>query len=174
MSNTQPSAIPPGYTSDEDRALRMLTYGCYVISAADEAGAPQASTVAWVSQASFSPPLAMIAVHSQGSLCQAIDASEKFAVNIMGESQVDLAEHFIRRATYVPADADDFEVGALGVPILKAAPSCLECQVVGKLTGGDHTIFVGRVDAGDVRDDSARPLMLADTPWVYAGLAGRE
>lgn len=174
MSNTQPSAIPPGYTSDLDRALRTLTYGCYVVSAADEAGTPHASTVSWVSQASFKPPLVMIAVHSEGSLCKAIDASEKFAVNIVGENQVDLAERYIRRATYVPPDPDDFEAGEFGVPVLKAVPSCLECQVVGKLTGGDHTIFVGRVEAGVIRDDAARPLMLADTPWVYAGLAGRE
>jgi flavin reductase (DIM6/NTAB) family NADH-FMN oxidoreductase RutF len=116
----------------------------------------------------------MIAVHSEGSLCKAIDASEKFAVNIVGEDQVDLAEHHIRRATYLASDSDDFEAGELGAPVLKAVPGYLECQVVGKLTGGDHTIFVGRVEAGAIRDDAARPLMLADTPWVYAGLAGRE
>ncbi len=174
MTNTQPSVIPPGYTSEQDRALRMLTYGCYVVSAADETGAPQASTMAWVSQASFDPPLVMIAVHAESSLCKAIDTSTKFAVNIVGEDQMDLAEHYIRRATYVRSEPEDFEAGETGMPVLKAVPACLECQVVGKLTGGDHTIFVGRVEAGLIRDDAARPLMLADTPWVYAGLAGRE
>lgn len=174
MSDRQPSSIPPGYTSDLDRALRLLTYGCYVVSSADETDTAHASTVAWVSQASFEPPLVMIAVHSDGSLCEAIAASETFAVNIMADDQVDLAEQHIRRATYVPPNPDDFEAGPFGVPVLKAAPSYLECRVVGKLTGGDHTIFVGRVETGAIRDETARPLMLADSPWVYAGLKGRE
>ncbi|MFQ5855488.1 MAG: flavin reductase family protein [Anaerolineae bacterium] len=174
MPDIQPSAIPPGYTSEQDRALRMLTYGCYVVSAADETNMPRASTVSWVSQTSFKPPLLMIAVHSEGSLCKAIDASEKFAINIVGEDQIDLAEKYIRRETYAPLDPEDFDAGEFGVPVLKAMPGCLECQVVGKLTGGDHTIFVGRLEAGVIRDDAARPLMLADSPWVYAGLAGRE
>lgn len=171
----RPPEIPPGYTSEQDRALRMLTYGCYVVSAADEAGTPHASTVSWVSQASFKPPLVMIAVQSDGPLSEAIEAGKQFAVNIVGDGQVDLAEQYIRHATYVPPDPADFEAGVDGgVPVLKRAPSYLECQVVGKLTGGDHTVFVGRVEAGAVRDDTARPLMLVDTPWVYAGLMGRE
>lgn len=175
MSDRQPSEIPPGYTSEQDRALRMLTYGCYVVSAADEEGVPHASTVSWVSQASFRPPLVMIAVQSDGPLAGAIDASEQFAVNIIEDNQVDLAERFIRHETYEPPDPADFEIGKdIGIPVLKLAPGYLECQVVGKLTGGDHTIFVGRIGGAAVRDDSAIPLMLVDTPWVYAGLMGRE
>ncbi len=175
MSAMRPPEIPPGYTSEEDRALRMLTYGCYVASAADADGAPHASTVAWVSQASFRPPLVMIAVQSGGPLCEAMDASEKFAINVVGNEQVDLAERYLRHVEYVPPDPADFEAGKdVGVPVLKQVPAYLECQAVGKLTGGDHTIFVGRVEGGAIRDDAARPLMLADTPWVYAGLMGRE
>lgn len=175
MPNGQAAEIPAGYTSEQDRALRMLTYGCYVLSAADAEDAPHASTVSWVSQASFKPPLIMVAVQSEGALADAIESSEQFAVNIVADTQVDLAEQFIRHATYVPSDPEDFEVGKdIGVPVLKRAPSYVECQLVGKLTGGDHTIFVGRVGGGAVRDDEADPLMLADTPWVYAGLMGRE
>lgn len=175
MTNGQPPEIPAGYTSEEDRALRMFTYGCYVVSAVDEDNAPQASTVSWVSQASFKPPLVMIAVQSEGRLAEAIQTSEQFAVNVVADAQVDLAEQFIRHATYVPPDPEDFESSiGMGIPVLKQAASYVECQVVGKLTGGDHTIFVGRVGSGAVHDDEARPLMLADTPWVYAGLMGRE
>lgn len=175
MSVMRPPEIPPDYTSEGDRALRMLTYGCYVASAADADGAPHASTVAWVSQASFRPPLVMVAVQSEGPLYEAMDASEKFAINVVGDGQVELAERYIRHAEYVPPNPADFEASQdVGVPVLKQVPAYLECQVVGKLTGGDHTVFVGCVEGGAIRDDVARPLMLADTPWVYAGFMGRE
>jgi flavin reductase (DIM6/NTAB) family NADH-FMN oxidoreductase RutF len=175
MSNGQPSEIPAGYTSEQDRALRMLTYGCYVVSAVNADDTPHASTVSWVSQASFKPPLVMAAVQSDGPLAEAIETSEQFAVNVMADTQVELAQQYIRHATYEPPDPEDFELGKdVGVPVLKLAPSYVECQLVGKLTGGDHTIFVGRVGGGEVRDDDANPLMLADTPWVYAGLMGRN
>lgn len=175
MPNGQPSDIPPGYTSEQDRALRMLTYGCYIVSAAKADDGPHASTVSWVSQASFDPPLIMAAVQSGGPLAEAIEMSEQFAVNVVADTQVDLAEQYIRHATYEPPNPADFELGKdVGVPVLKLAPSYVECQLVGKLTGGDHTIFVGRVGGGEVRDDDASPLMLADSPWVYAGLKGRN
>ncbi|MBS1253581.1 MAG: putative diflavin flavoprotein A 3 [Anaerolineales bacterium] len=175
MANGQPAGIPAGYTSQEDRALRMLTYGCYVVSAADAEGALHAATVAWVSQVSFDPPLIMVAAQADGRLAEAIEASEQFAVNVMSDAQVDLAERYVHHASYSPPDPEDFESGIdMGVPVLKQAPSYVECQLVGKLTGGDHTVYVGRVGGGDVRDDEVKPLMLADTPWVYAGLMGRE
>lgn len=175
MAGVGPPDIPPGYTSEEDRALRMLTYGCYVVSAADENGTPHASTVAWVSQTSFDPPLIVAAVQSNGPLAEAIEAGEEFAVNIVGVDQVDLAEQYIRHAIYVPPEPEDFEAGVgIGIPVLKRVPAYVECRLVGKLTGGDHTIYVGQVGGAGIRDDSARPLMLADTPWAYAGLKGRE
>jgi flavin reductase (DIM6/NTAB) family NADH-FMN oxidoreductase RutF len=155
--------IPAGYTGEEDRALRKFTYGCYIVSAAGEDDVPVASTIAWVSQASFQPPLIMVAVWSEGRLAQAIERSEQFA------------EQFIRHDEYVPPDPEDFEVGEdIGVPVLKQVPAYVECQLVGKLTGGDHTIYVGRVGGAAIRDDEAAALMLVDTPWVYAGLKGRE
>jgi flavin reductase (DIM6/NTAB) family NADH-FMN oxidoreductase RutF len=167
--------IPAGYTGEEDRALRKFTYGCYIVSAAGEDDVPVASTIAWVSQASFQPPLIMVAVWSEGRLAQAIERSEQFAVNIVQADQVPLAEQFIRHDEYVPPDPEDFEVGEdIGVPVLKQVPAYVECQLVGKLTGGDHTIYVGRVGGAAIRDDEAAALMLVDTPWVYAGLKGRE
>lgn len=167
--------VPAGYTGEEDRALRKFTYGCYVVSAEGEAAAPVASTVSWASQASFDPPLIMVAVWSDGRLAESIERSEQFAVNIVQANQVELAEQFIRHEEYVPANPEDFEVGQdIGVPVLKQVPAYVECQLVGKLTGGDHTIYVGRVGGAAIRDDEARALMLVDTPWVYAGLKGRE
>ena len=50
--------------------------------------------------------------------------------------------------------------GAVGLPILDEALAALECAVVDAHPAGDHTIFVGQVEAVDVREDSGREPLL--------------
>jgi flavin reductase (DIM6/NTAB) family NADH-FMN oxidoreductase RutF len=69
----------------------------------------------------------------------------RFGVNVLGRRH----EPFAIRAT--PAGADrfaglDWELGRSGVPLLKDALACLECEIVAEHPAGDHWIVVGRVD----------------------------
>ena len=51
-------------------------------------------------------------------------------------------------------------MGALGVPVLKDALAELECTIVHAYPAGDHTIFVGRVEAAEARGDGGlHPLL---------------
>ena len=54
----------------------------------------------------------------------------------------------------------DFRQSALGLPVLKDSLAELECEVIHRYPAGDHTIFVGRVEAAESRGDAGfEPLL---------------
>jgi flavin reductase (DIM6/NTAB) family NADH-FMN oxidoreductase RutF len=80
-----------------------------------------------------------------------------FAVNILGEEQDHLCRIFAGR------NADKFSGlrigdGIGGVPLLSGVSACLECRTEAIHPGGDHLIFVGRVEGLALSHD-IRPLI---------------
>jgi flavin reductase (DIM6/NTAB) family NADH-FMN oxidoreductase RutF len=54
------------------------------------------------------------------------------------------------------------------LPILESALGALECELVGQVAAGDHTVFVGEVKQAVLHRDGAA-LDLASTGWQYGG-----
>lgn len=155
--------------SEKKKALRLLTYGLYVVTARDNNGCA-GGTITWLSQSSFEPPLVMAAVQRKSSLNQAITTSGAFAVHIVGKSQKQLASSFFKTAT-VEGDRLNgyrFEPGVTGAPVLVDAPAWLECRVVQTAQRGDHTVFLAEVVAAGIRREE-EPLTLRDTGFFYGG-----
>lgn len=95
----------------------------------------------------------------------AIAEAGAFVVNVLREEQRPLSEQFAEPA------ADKFsnvatEDNAAGIPVLSNALANIECSLKHRYDGGDHTIFVGSVDAVTVRDGV--PLIYSQGD--YAGL----
>lgn len=153
------------------RALRLLTYGLYILTAAAD-GEAAAGTVNWLSQASFVPPLVMAAVKVNTRLHDLIERSRFFAVNILGAGQKEIASAFFR-----PSQVEDgringyaFEPGLhTGAPLLTDLPAWFEARVTEAVKRGDHTVFVAEVINAGVRDPQAKPLEMWDTAWYYGG-----
>jgi flavin reductase (DIM6/NTAB) family NADH-FMN oxidoreductase RutF len=153
------------------RVLRLLTYGLYILTAAGE-GEVAAGTVNWLSQASFTPPLVVVAVKVNSRLHDLIDRSRAFAVNILGASQKEVASAFFR-----PTQVEDgringyaFEPGPqTGAPLLIDLPAWFEARVRDVVKRGDHTVFVAEVIEAGLRDPQAKPLEMWDTGWFYGG-----
>jgi flavin reductase (DIM6/NTAB) family NADH-FMN oxidoreductase RutF len=160
---------------DEDlkrQVLRKLPYGMYVMTAVGSSGTPAASTLTWISQCSFNPPLVMIAIQKTSQMHEAVEASGELAVNLLGEGQREIAKAFFR----APAAEGDrfgdyrFEPGPVtSAPLLTDLPAWLEARVTDRVERGDHTVFVAEAVGAGVRDAGARPLLLSDTPWNYGG-----
>lgn len=152
--------------------LRKFPYGLYVMTAMGPGGTPAASTLTWISQCSFHPPLVMIAVQRTSQMHEAVEESGGLAVNLLGEGQREIAKAFFRAPA---ADAGRFgdyryEPGPVtGAPLLTDLPAWLEARVTDRVERGDHTVFVAEVVGAGVRDATARPLLLSDTPWTYSG-----
>ena len=147
-------------TQTKKTVLRMIPYGLYILTGESSDGRVAASTVNWVTQASFDPPLVAVGVKVGSAAHEIVEQSRAFALNVLGKGQQDLAFAFFKA---LERDGDSiggekFSSGASGAPILANAAGFLDCSLVDTLERGDHSIFLGEVvDAGLDRDISGRP-----------------
>jgi flavin reductase (DIM6/NTAB) family NADH-FMN oxidoreductase RutF len=140
--------------------LRMIPYGLYVLTAENENKQVAASTVNWVTQTSFNPPMVVVAVKADSSTHDVIMESQSFALNMLSKDQQALAfnffKHHDRQGQQVGGES--FQSGSTGAPLLDNAPAFIECVVEGALEGGDHTIVAGKVvDVGIRNFPDGRP-----------------
>ena len=160
---------------DEDvkrQLLRRIPYGMFVMTAT-AGGKPTASTLTWISQCSFHPPLVMIGVQSNSLTHAAIEGSDALAVHFLAEDQRDVAEKFFKP----PEDGDNgtlhglrYEPGpATGSPLLNDLPAWIEARVTDRVVRGDHTVYVCEVVGASVQQPDFQPLLLASTSWNYGG-----
>jgi flavin reductase (DIM6/NTAB) family NADH-FMN oxidoreductase RutF len=141
-------------------ALRMIPYGLYVLTAEGKDGKVAASTVNWVTQSAFQPPLVVVGVKADSGAHAIIKESKTFALNILGKDQKGQAFTFFKPLEREgnTIGGEPFRKGALGAPILEKAPAYLECKLVDTIEKGDHSVFVGEVqDAGVAAAPSGRP-----------------
>ena len=136
---------------DEFRqALAHFASGVTVVTTVDSSGNLHGLTVSAFCSVSLAPPLVLVCVEKDTASHFAFLESGAFAVNMLSEDQADVSAHF---ATPV---ADKFSSighrpGVEGVPVLLNALASLECRIVNDFDGGDHSIFVGRVERSELR-----------------------
>lgn len=123
-----------------------------------------------VTSVSLDPPLVLVCVDKSADSHDIMDRSGVFAVNILSRRQEHLARAFAIKEV---ADAHGLDevphrTRATGAPIIEGSLAYLDCRVVERYAGGDHTIFVGEVvDAGPLSDDEPLVFFQGD----YTGLA---
>jgi flavin reductase (DIM6/NTAB) family NADH-FMN oxidoreductase RutF len=153
------------------KALRMFTYGVYLLGMKQDT-TYNASTVSWVSQVSFEPPLVMVALRNDSLTLGMVLSSKSFTINLLSDRQEEMAGKFFKQATYEDGKLNGyaFEPGVqTSAPIFADAPAWLECRVLETLGRGDHTVVIAEVVDAGVRDEGVVPLALRDTPWQYGG-----
>lgn len=141
-------------------ALRMIPYGLYVLTAANEKGDVAAGTVNWVTQTSFAPPLVVVGVKADSRVHAMIRETSAFALNVLGKGQESLAFKFFKPAHKEgnTISGEPFRVEQTGAPILDSTPAYLECKVVELVEKGDHSVIVGEVkNAGLNKESEGRP-----------------
>jgi flavin reductase (DIM6/NTAB) family NADH-FMN oxidoreductase RutF len=147
---------------DFRRLLGHFASGVTVVTTRDSQGRPAGLTASAFTSVSLNPPMILVCVAQNAQSYEALQGADRFAVNILGQGQETLSNRF---ATKSSSAAEKFEgigykPGMLGLPILADALASLECATVHAYPGGDHTIFVGRIEAGASRDgDGAEPLL---------------
>lgn len=145
---------------DIEKAMRMITSGVYVVTTRLDSQA-NGLTVAWLSRASFSPPLISVSIGKTRFTHDLIKKSRILAVNVLAEGQEEIARHFGFRSG---REVDKFagiksRIAVTGSPVLEGVAAYLDCRVVGDIEAGDHTIFVAEVIEAGVEEGL--------TPLVY-------
>lgn len=119
-------------------------------------GALHGMTANAFSSVSLDPPLVLVCVDKKGSTHSVIGTGGRFAVNILSEEQEHLSRYFAGDKDPAVTVGLSKEVEAKS-PILEGAIAWLDCELWQSYDGGDHTIFVARVDA--LRLHGGRPLL---------------
>jgi flavin reductase (DIM6/NTAB) family NADH-FMN oxidoreductase RutF len=156
---------------DKKIALRAITYGLYVLTARD-GDRFAAAGINWVTQTSFDPPLIAVGVKTDNDSHALIEATGKFAINVLGDDQLDIAKAFFRSTKVEDGKLNGytFEDGPeTGSPLLVDLPYWWEATVTDTVKGGDHTVFVAEVVNAGVRNAEALPLNLRATGMNYGG-----
>ncbi len=109
---------------------------------------------------SLEPPLVLICVDRSADSHDIIERSGIFAVSILAQGQERLSNSFALKDGVAAHRLDDVphHRRATGAPIIDGSLAYLDCRVVERYSGGDHTMFLGEVvDAGPLNDE--RPLI---------------
>jgi 3-hydroxy-9,10-secoandrosta-1,3,5(10)-triene-9,17-dione monooxygenase reductase component len=149
-------------SNDDFRSvIGQFVTGVTVVTALD-GDRPQGITVNALASVSLDPPLVMIALGHKRFIVPTVDASGRFAVNILAEDQQWLSDCFA--GANVTPDRDAFcgaawRPGESGLPVLDGAIAAIECEVQERITAGDHVLYLGRVLALSAHEADAPPLL---------------
>lgn len=151
-------------TQEFRRVLGHFAAGVTIITTVGDDGKPYGLTATAFTSVSLEPPLVLVCVDKRAESHPHFHASRVFAVNFLAADQQELSRRFA-----VPG-GDKFTgitlcPGVTGAPLLAGVLGYLECRTTDICEGGDHTIFIGQVEAADA---------CAGEPLVYfRGMYGR-
>ncbi|GAA3950855.1 flavin reductase family protein [Actinoplanes auranticolor] len=160
-----PSGDEPEPWGDHEKVwlrsvLGRFTTGVTVITAAGPEE-PIGMTANAFSSVSLDPPLVLVCLNAQSRSGSDIRDAGHFAVNILAEAQQPLAKVFARWDPHRFRDIDTF-TSYTGAPILAGALGYLDCTLHEQLTGGTHSVLIGRVVAAGIAESHASPLVFFD------------
>ena len=130
--------------------------GVTVITSIRSSGEINGLTANAFTSVSLIPPLLLVCIDKKAESYPCFDESKIFTVNVLAADQEALSRRF------AVTGGDKFEgvsykVGANGAPILDGALAYLECKVTEKIDGGDHTIYVGKIEQAETKE--GKPLL---------------
>jgi flavin reductase (DIM6/NTAB) family NADH-FMN oxidoreductase RutF len=111
-----------------------------------------------VSSLSLDPTLLLVCVAKNAMVHSQLEDADAFAVNILAEDQMEISRTFAQRGIQSMADVP-YRTGKTGAPIIEGALAWFECEVYDRLSGGDHTIYIGRVIELSLERPEAGPLL---------------
>ena len=139
-----------GATATADRrdlrnALGTFATGVAIITTSDADRRLYGLTGNSFSSVSLDPPLVLWSLSTSAPSLPAFRRATHFGVNVLGREHRALADRFARGA------ADKFAgiaytLGEYGVPLITGAAAHFECEIVDRYYGGDHEIYLGRVE----------------------------
>jgi len=136
-------------------AMSLFATGVTVITTRPPSG-PAGMTASAVCSVSIEPVQLLVCISTHLPTHDALLQSGRFAVNVLGEGQGELAQRFatpgIDKFAGVAFDESD------GVPVLHDAIAHFVCESRERFPGGDHSIFIGEVVRLGTRP-GARPLL---------------
>lgn len=154
---TLQARAPSFSTPDFRSALGMFATGVTIVTARSAAGVAVGLTANSFNSVSLAPPLVLWSLSHASSSMAAFMQGTHYAIHVLAADQQALAMQFASRGTDRFAGVQ-FTEGVNGAPVIAGAAAVFECFSRSRHVEGDHTIFVGEVEACSHRE-GARPLL---------------
>jgi flavin reductase (DIM6/NTAB) family NADH-FMN oxidoreductase RutF len=138
------------------RVLSNFAAGVTVVTTVDGAQQPHGLTATAFTSVSLDPPLVLVCIDKKTETYPHFAPAGVFAVNFLALDQRDVSQRFARHGGDKFSDTA-WRRGALGTPILADTVGHVECRIAHAYDGGDHTIYVGQIEAADATE---RPPLL--------------
>lgn len=146
-------------------AMARWASGVTIVTTCQSA-APLGMTASSFTSVGLQPPQVLVCVNCEAHTHTAIAASGYFAVNLLAVEQVEWGMRFAGQRPEVTSrfEGIGYTTARTGAPILPGVLAWLDCRVRHAFNGGDHTIFVGDVEACGAHGDGA-PLLYYNRNW---------
>lgn len=136
-------------TSFDKRQLRdvfgTFTTGVTIVTTRTADGKGYGVTANSFSSVSLDPPLILWSQALSSNSFKAFQESDTFAVNILADDQITLSNHFAKSGDDKFAGVEYID-GHQGVPVIADTAAHLECTKIATYPGGDHVVYLGRVE----------------------------
>lgn len=135
------------------RCLGSFVTGVTVVTTRADDGTPVGMTVNSFNSVSLDPPLVLWSLRNDAGSAAVFGRARRFAINILAEAQIGVSQRFATPAPDRFAGID-WRPGLEGVPLIDGCAAWLDCRTEAIYPGGDHQVFIGRVDR---LEHSSRP-----------------
>ena len=145
MDTTVNPSSPAIDSAELRRCLGSFVTGVTVITVLDDDGKPIGMTANSFNSVSLDPPLIVWSLRTNARAFPVYSKAKRFIVNILSEDQVDVSNRFAKSG---PDRFDGVTTtpGIDGLPLIDGCSAYLECHTEATYPGGDHLLFLGRVE----------------------------
>ena len=140
-------------------ALGRFATGVVVITTRAPSGKLEGLTANSFAAVSLDPPLILWSLRREAPSIKSFLDAGAFAVNVLAGEQSHLSDHFSKRHAD-KFDGITYSIGLAGCPVLQDPLAVFECHTQSTTSGGDHIIFMGRVQRVTYREGS---------PLIFSG-----
>ncbi|HUF74932.1 MAG TPA: flavin reductase family protein [Longimicrobiales bacterium] len=129
--------------------------GVTVVATRDTDGQPLGLTVNSFTSVSLDPPLVLVCINRHANSHDPLLGAGGFTVSVLSGAQADIAARFAKWPSERRFEGIEWRPAPSGNPVLAGCAAWLDCSIYEVVTGGDHTIVLGRAEAADWSDEPA-------------------
>jgi flavin reductase (DIM6/NTAB) family NADH-FMN oxidoreductase RutF len=134
----------------------MLPTGVTVIAAFGPDG-PAGATASAVCSLSLQPMMMLACLDRGSRTLRAVQAADRFAINVLGRGQQPVAEVFATKVEQAEKWGSTTWRDCEGAPVIEGCPVWLVCSLHDVIAAGDHVILTGNVV--EVETNPGEPLV---------------
>lgn len=152
--------------SDFRHAMGCFTTGVTVVTT-NNSGGLHGVTINSFASVSLNPFLVLFSLDKKAHIYEHFIDIDKFAINILSEKQINISRNFAHPSSANWNEAEH-NILSSGNPVFKDSIAYIDCVKENTYSGGDHTIFIGRVTDLKILSDE-KPLLYSKGRYTALG-----